>query len=272
MRWLWAPLTLLLFAASTLYWRRLRGARLLAVLLLTWIFVQGLLPIAVNEGRYRKPAEGLLLAQAALLLSLRRRRDSESARRDYPAHGPTVAALTAAGLLCCAGGSYLWQRQALATQFSHTGALYLSQLDADYHHQGWGRLGLDQTVDRRPISVHGHRYARGLGVHARSETRYRIPAGARYFYSRFGLDDDDGRRGRVRFKVLLDGATAYDSGTFAWGEPGEVLLPVAGADTLTLLVEPLGSRNYDHAVWAAARFVNMPPQGASVQAGERTRD
>ncbi|WP_193163029.1 NPCBM/NEW2 domain-containing protein [Microbulbifer hainanensis] len=272
MRWLWAPLTLLLFAASALYWRRLRNARLLAVLLLTWIFVQGLLPIAVNEGRYRKPAEGLLLAQAALLLSLRRHRGREAVPRAFPPHGPTVAALTAAGLLCCAGGSYLWQRQALANQFSHTGTLYLSQLDADYHRQGWGRLGLDKTVDRGPLKIHGHRYAHGLGVHAPSETRYRIPDGARYFYSRFGLDDDDGRRGLVQFKVLLDGATAYDSGTFAWGEPGEVLLPLDGADSLTLLVQPLGSRNYDHAVWAAAHFLAAVPQGADMQVEESTGD
>ncbi|MFC6633684.1 glycosyltransferase family 39 protein [Microbulbifer taiwanensis] len=68
MRWIWAPLALLLIAATAIYWRRLGGRRLLPVLLLVWVLVQGLLPIAVNEGRYRKPGEGLLLACSALLL------------------------------------------------------------------------------------------------------------------------------------------------------------------------------------------------------------
>ena len=74
-RWLWAPLTVVLLLCTAMYWRRLRGQRMLPVLLLVWIVVQGLLPIAVNEGRYRKPAEGLILVQLALLLAVRRRRD-----------------------------------------------------------------------------------------------------------------------------------------------------------------------------------------------------
>ncbi|MCW8127725.1 glycosyltransferase family 39 protein [Microbulbifer halophilus] len=80
MRWLWAPLTLLLLTVTVIYWRRLGGERMLPVLLLVWLLVQGLLPIAVNEGRYRKPGEGLLLAQAVLVLGTlgkasRRRRE-----------------------------------------------------------------------------------------------------------------------------------------------------------------------------------------------------
>lgn len=73
-RWVWAPLTLLLLIGTLLCWRRLRGARLFAVVLGTWVLVQGILPIAVNEGRYRKPAEGLLLVQALLVASALRRR------------------------------------------------------------------------------------------------------------------------------------------------------------------------------------------------------
>lgn len=87
MRWLWAPLTILLLIGTAIYWRRLRGERMLPALLLMWILVQGLLPISVNEGRYRKPGEGLLLAQAALLLGaaglgLRRRREQPEAQNN----------------------------------------------------------------------------------------------------------------------------------------------------------------------------------------------
>jgi hypothetical protein len=68
MRWIWVPTAVVCLIETLLRWRRERE-RLLAVLLLTWFVVQGLLPLAVNEGRYRKPFEGLLVAQCILLAS-----------------------------------------------------------------------------------------------------------------------------------------------------------------------------------------------------------
>ncbi|WP_295799096.1 hypothetical protein [uncultured Microbulbifer sp.] len=107
-RWLWAPLTLVLLIWTAVYWRRLKGQRMLPSLLLTWILVQGLLPIAVNEGRYRKPAEGLILVQVALMLAVRRRseagekgtsaaRDSEFVPLDIPPITIASAAVADAG-------------------------------------------------------------------------------------------------------------------------------------------------------------------------------
>ena len=81
-RWVWAPLTLLLLIGTALCWRRLRGMRLFAVLLGTWVVVQGILPIAVNEGRYRKPAEGMLLVQALLVAGALRRRSAAGAQSE----------------------------------------------------------------------------------------------------------------------------------------------------------------------------------------------
>lgn len=66
LRWIWAPLTLIVVIMTVRNWRRQRE-RLLPTLILTWLIVQGLFPLAVNEGRYRKPFEGLILAQAVLL-------------------------------------------------------------------------------------------------------------------------------------------------------------------------------------------------------------
>ena len=90
-RWLWAPLTLLVVLFIGFYWRRLRGDRLLPCLLLTWFLVQGLLPVAVNEGRYRKPLEGLLVVQVALLVAVRRRAGQR--RRKPRVQGEAMPAL-----------------------------------------------------------------------------------------------------------------------------------------------------------------------------------
>lgn len=67
MRWAWFPLSMLVVVGVLVFRRRLRGQWLLPLLLLAWFVVQGLMPIAVNEGRYRKPFEGLLICQCLLL-------------------------------------------------------------------------------------------------------------------------------------------------------------------------------------------------------------
>lgn len=274
MRWLWAPLTLLLLAATAIYWRRLRGQRLLPALLLIWILVQGLLPISVNEGRYRKPAEGLLIAQAVLLLGLaaRRRRptaetaqemtsETESTTAMPSVHLPSVALITVSGLLLFFAGASAWRSHTLSAQLEENGQIFLSQMRPEHHRQQWGALGTDSTVEHNPIVIGGKRFARGLGVHAHSESRYRIPAGAEYFHSHFGLSDDGGRRGLVEFSLLLDGEEAFSSGPFRHGAAGEILLPLEGADTLSLVVEPLDNINNDHTAWAMARFLKNEPGG-----------
>jgi hypothetical protein len=81
-RWLWLPLFGGVLALSVWCWRSMRGQPLLPLLIAVWFFFQGWLLIAVNEGRYRKPAEGLLIAQVLVLAETWRR-----VRRSNP--GPT---------------------------------------------------------------------------------------------------------------------------------------------------------------------------------------
>ena len=66
LRWLWVPLGLVVLVMTLKLWRQ-RHERLLPTLIVVWLAVQGLFPLAVNEGRYRKPFEGLLIAQSVLL-------------------------------------------------------------------------------------------------------------------------------------------------------------------------------------------------------------
>lgn len=76
MRWLWAPLTIGCLIV-TLFCRRSQCRHLLMpALILTWFVIQGLMPLAVNEGRYRKPLEGMLVAQFVLLAGTCRRREA----------------------------------------------------------------------------------------------------------------------------------------------------------------------------------------------------
>src|SRR5690606_16567667 len=67
MRWIWAPAFLVAIIWCFRMRKRLRHQWLLPSLILAWFIVQGLLPISFNEGRYRKPFEGLIIAQLILL-------------------------------------------------------------------------------------------------------------------------------------------------------------------------------------------------------------
>lgn len=67
-RWLWAPLTVFILILSIVYRQRLKKNMLLPSIIFTWFIVQCLLPISVNEGRYRMPLCGLIIVQGLLLL------------------------------------------------------------------------------------------------------------------------------------------------------------------------------------------------------------
>lgn len=88
MRWIWLPLTMLVALGTIVLWRKQRGNWLLPMVLLSWFVVQGLLPISVNEGRYRKPFEGLLICQCLLLMVLAR--SNVRAKATDPTANPLV--------------------------------------------------------------------------------------------------------------------------------------------------------------------------------------
>lgn len=81
MRWLWAPFGAVVMLGACAYLivlvrRRERYSRaqilkysLLPMLIMLWFVFQALLPLAVNEGRYRKPFEGMIIVQALFLMS-----------------------------------------------------------------------------------------------------------------------------------------------------------------------------------------------------------
>ncbi len=66
-RWLWAPLTVVLGILTLACWRQVLRRPLLPAAIALWIFCQGWLLLVPNEGRYRKPIEGLLVAYTLVL-------------------------------------------------------------------------------------------------------------------------------------------------------------------------------------------------------------
>ncbi|TAK61350.1 hypothetical protein [Methylobacter sp.] len=71
-RWFWLPLFLAVLAWSCKDWRACRRQPLIWILIVVWFYFQCLTLLTVNEGRYRKPFEGLLISQILLLVDYRR--------------------------------------------------------------------------------------------------------------------------------------------------------------------------------------------------------
>jgi hypothetical protein len=67
-RWIWAPLFVLVLGLCAVRYRATRKRPLVPALIVTWFVFQGLLLLAINEGRYRKPLEGLLVVQTLTLI------------------------------------------------------------------------------------------------------------------------------------------------------------------------------------------------------------
>lgn len=115
-----------------------------------------------------------------------------------------------------------------------------------------------------PITLNGFVYAKGLGVHpyddGYSEITYNL--GGRYskFISDVGLDDEvDGGWGcgSVRFYVIADGVSLFDSGTMGGGTATQTVnVDVRGVQELKLkMTDADDNYSCDHGDWANARLV-----------------
>ncbi len=127
---------------------------------------------------------------------------------------------------------------------------------------GYGPMERDRSngeqgaSDGRTLKIGDHSYARGIGVHARSELKLAIDPKWEVFKTVVGLDEEVSASGSVIFEVWLDGVMKFQSPMMRGTDPGLALIvPLAGAKELKLIVTDGGDgMSYDHADWADARF------------------
>ncbi len=123
--------------------------------------------------------------------------------------------------------------------------------------QTYGTLARRRSIDGNPLRIGGRQYPRGLGAHAESELVYALNNSYQRFEAEVGVDDEKGGAGTVRFLVLVDGRTVFDSGVMKGQQPAKrVSVSLEGAEELTLQVTDAGDGiNCDHADWGDARLV-----------------
>lgn len=124
-----------------------------------------------------------------------------------------------------------------------------------------GAPRLDVSVNGTQITLNGFPYSKGLGVHplwnGPSEVTYNLWGGYSTFISDVGLDDETGGCGSVKFYVIADGVTLYESGKMEGATATQTVnVDVRGVQELKLRVTDAGDGfTCDHGDWANARLV-----------------
>jgi hypothetical protein len=146
-------------------------------------------------------------------------------------------------------------------------AVYLSDLkprtveETPYLGLRWPLVN-DGCVDGRDLRLGGGTYDRGLGMHSAARVAYDLGGAYRRFEALVGIDDQagdeqTGRQGGVRIRVLADGKPlGGDRDVSARTGPVAVRADLTGARELTLVVD-FGDRGsvQDRVDWADARLV-----------------
>jgi hypothetical protein len=102
------------------------------------------------------------------------------------------------------------------------------------------RWSADATEAGGDLRVGGSTYSEGVSLRAQSRIEYAVTGHTR-FEALIGLDDVEGRRGKARIRLLLDGKPAGEH-ALEWGRPAaRIALDVGGAKALALEILPDGA-------------------------------
>ncbi|MFO0819222.1 MAG: NPCBM/NEW2 domain-containing protein [Pirellulales bacterium] len=119
----------------------------------------------------------------------------------------------------------------------------------------------DLSVLGGPLKLGGTIHRRGIGVRARSQLEYNLPANVESFVATVGLDDAAQGRGECEVVVLGDGSVPLWKATVRGGDaPRSIHVALQGRERLTLVVEPGPHLDLsDFVDWGDARLVRSSP-------------
>jgi alpha-galactosidase len=161
-----------------------------------------------------------------------------------PAHGTVVYRVSRAGTFAT----------------PPAGTTQVSALSASLAASAYGPVEIDRSNgeraagDGRTLTIGGTTYARGIGVHARSEVRYYLGGRCTSFQAWVGLDDETGDNGSVTMEVWAGGGQIATSGVVRGTDAAKrITANVTGQQYVHLAVLPtVDGARYDHADWADA--------------------
>ena len=137
---------------------------------------------------------------------------------------------------------------------------------------GWGTLQIDKTIDKNIFSLSGNKFSKGIGAHAESDIIMDIPVGAKKFVAVVGMDEEviaQMTENKVKepnfygmiFHVYIDGKHVDQSSLLGITKHYVFDIDIPeGAKQIRLYADHVEytGKNYDHADWAVAGFINNP--------------
>jgi hypothetical protein len=147
-------------------------------------------------------------------------------------------------------------------------AVYLSDLQpveykyTPYLGAAWS-LVRDGSAGGHELRLVGSTFDKGLGMHSESRVRFALEGKYRWFEAQVGLDPEEGRRGRVKIRVLVDGESrdiGWNKELTARDGPLTLRLDIGKARELTLEVLFGSTGDVQGQVnWVDARLVAESP-------------
>ena len=156
--------------------------------------------------------------------------------------------------------------QIISLQILGGRAVYLSDLEPanyrfiPYLSSTWP-LQRDHSVSGGPLTIGARQYAKGLGMHSRTEVTYALDGAYTGFQAVAGIDQSAGNQGSVIFRVVADGRPLFQSDQLTGRSPPLPIGPldVTGAKSLTLIVDFADFGDVqDHANWCDAFLIRQP--------------
>jgi len=136
-----------------------------------------------------------------------------------------------------------------------TDTLWLNKIDLTKVNQDWGSPRANLSVGRKPLTIGGVIYKKGLGTHAVGLIEMDLKGTAEGFHGLVGLDDEEmSSNGSVCFVIKADKKELFRSPIMKAGMPAvKVDVDLKGVKQLSLIVEDGGDGNdSDHADWVNA--------------------
>jgi hypothetical protein len=149
--------------------------------------------------------------------------------------------------------------------------IHCSDMTAVSATSGWSTVQKDLSIDKKPITLGGKVYPKGLGTHAPSEIVYTLNGKYAAFTADVGIDDETAGKGSVEFQVFADDSLIYKSGVMKGNAAAKkISVSVAGKNRLKLAVT-IGPDTYDmdDADWAAPQLVEKDPVALSPSKASR---
>ncbi|MDO6746248.1 sulfatase-like hydrolase/transferase [Gilvimarinus sp. 1_MG-2023] len=115
--------------------------------------------------------------------------------------------------------------------------------------QGWGQLGVNQSVRGGPLRIDGEVYGFGLGTHAPSSHRVLLNREYKTLTVSFGLDDESTCGDGAIFNILADQESIFTSPRLSNNEFKTITVDISGRHSLQLTTDSAGNSACDHTNW-----------------------